>query len=56
VELFENAKIAAFPGCRPDAQLVHAGAWLPLLSLPNDDSFGLGRAKRAALDVVESRL
>jgi hypothetical protein len=39
--LFENAEIAAFLGYRPDAQLAHAEAWRTLLSLHNDDSFGL---------------
>ncbi len=39
--LFENAKIAAFLGYQPDAQLAHPGAWQTLLSLHNDDSFGL---------------
>ncbi|MDA0158847.1 DUF1963 domain-containing protein [Solirubrobacter ginsenosidimutans] len=39
--LAENATVAAFLGYRPDAQLADPGAWQTLLSLHNDDSFGL---------------
>jgi Domain of unknown function (DUF1963) len=40
-ELFKYAKIAAFLGYEPDAQLADPDAWQSLLSLHNDNSFGL---------------